>query len=267
MAEFGHFKSGNNELAYSYAVPSEKAEKTGIIFVHAADSNRLGPHRMFVEMAASFNSLGYPTLRFDLSGCGDSTGVVVKGDGLAQLLDVVEAVHFFTNIAKIKNVVLFGISRGSYLCYHAMAQHVLPLSGMILLSIPYSSDRTALKSFSNILKEYILKLHDPTRFRNLLSGKANPRGILRTFCKSLGLRNRYSANRQHGFLSTCPTLFIYGSKDPIMHESIKFYTEKYRGNDIPYTCHIIPHANHSFFHYKWKEEIFAVSKRWLSENR
>ena len=76
MTETGYFNSGGNELFYSCTIPAGKNETTGIVFVHAADGNRLGPHRMFVEFARHFNSLGYPTFRFDLSGCGDSTGAV-----------------------------------------------------------------------------------------------------------------------------------------------------------------------------------------------
>ena len=56
---------------------------------------------MIVEFANSLNSLGYPTLRFDLSGCGDSTGSVLRADTAADVSDVVEAVGFFAARANL----------------------------------------------------------------------------------------------------------------------------------------------------------------------
>lgn len=263
MLEVGYFRSGDNELSYSCVIPPGKAKRAGFIFVHAADGNRLGPHRMFVELANKFNSLGYPTLRFDLSGCGDSTGSITRSDITPEVFDVVEATRFFVAKANLNSVILFGISRGSHVCYTAMMQHPLSLSGMILLSIPLSSNRAALKSLGLRLKEYICKLRDPKRLWKLLSGRANVAQIWQTLTTALQLSGRYNRAEKKGSASRCPVLFIYGEHDPIGKESSQYYTSRCQENDLPYDCHFIVDANHSFFHYKWKEEIFSVSKQWL----
>ncbi|MCX5638225.1 MAG: alpha/beta fold hydrolase [Planctomycetota bacterium] len=263
MNEVGYFRSGNNELSYSCVIPPAKVKKTGIVFVHAADGNRLGPHRMFVELANNFNSLGCPTLRFDLSGCGDSTGSFSGSNIVAEVLDVVEAARFFVNRVNLESVILFGISRGSRVCYTAMTQNSLPLRGMILLSTPAPSNKAALKSFGARLREYTCKLKDPKHLWKLLSGRANISQIWQTLVTALQLSKRYAREDKKRFASRCPMLFIYGGLDPIGEESSQYYTRRCRENDLPYQCHFIAGANHSFFHYKWKEEIFSVSKRWL----
>ncbi|MHC4396872.1 MAG: hypothetical protein ACYS1A_14580 [Planctomycetota bacterium] len=59
--------------------------------------------------------------------------------------------------------------------------------------------------------------------------------------------------------------FIYGSKDPIAADSALYYSricEKYK---IPYRVAEIKNANHSFFHYRWKEQIMEMTKEWLME--
>ena len=263
MVETGYFRSGDNELSYSRTIPRGQAKKVGVVFIHASDGNRLGPHRMFVEFANSFDSLGYPTLRFDLSGCGDSTGSVSRADTAADVSDVVEAVGFFTARAKLKGVILLGISRGSRVCYTAMAEHLLPLSGMILLSTPVSSSRAALKSFGVRLREYVCKLRDPRRLRKLLSGRANLPQIWQTLMNALRLRRRYTQVHEKAFASRCPVLFVYGRGDSLAEESSRYYARKCRENKLPYDCHFVADANHSFFHYRWKEEILGVSRLWL----
>ena len=265
MIEVGCFKSGDNRLSYSCAIPNGALAETGIIFVHAADGNRLGPHRMFVELANRYDHLGYPTLRFDLTGCGDSTGTVSPNDINGEVRDVVGACRFFINKADLTGVILLGISRGARVCYSAMVDHEIPLDGMILLSMPFSSSTTALKSFGTRLNEYFHKAKDTTRLRKMLRGKASLAGIWRTLAVALGLGKRYSKLAKKTFVSKCPLLFIYGGHDPVTEQSSRYYTDKCREQALQYDCHFIPQANHSFFHYKWKERIFDLSKQWLHQ--
>ena len=51
MNRIDFFDSGPNRLSCVCTVPDSREIKAGLIFVHAADGNRLGPHRMFVELA------------------------------------------------------------------------------------------------------------------------------------------------------------------------------------------------------------------------
>ena len=265
MTETGFLNSGSNELSYSCEIPSGQTRRIGVIFVHAADGNRLGPHRMFVEYANCYNSLGYPTLRFDLSGCGDSTGKASQNGITTEVFDTTEAVKFFMARANLEKVVLFGISRGARVCYSVMEQHSLPLGGMILLSTPTSSNKAAINSLRVRLKEYFHKLRDPKSLRKLLSGRANVRQIWRTLTTAVQLRNRYAQSERKFFATKCPVLFIYGGQDPMARESSQYYTIKCSENSTPYDCHFVADANHSFFHYKWKEEILDVSKQWLQK--
>ena len=263
MTETGYFNSGENELFYSCTNPAGNSEATGIVFVHAADGNRLGPHRMFVEFARHFNSLGFPTFRFDLSGCGDSTGTASDTNIASEVSDTIEAIHFFMEKINLENVILLGISRGARVCYNAMAQHELPLSSVILLSMPISGNKAALNSLQSRLKEYFHKFKDPKHLQKLLSGKANFRQIGRTLTTALRLKNRYAPTETSIFSTKCPVLFVYGERDPLAEQSSRYYTTKCRENELPYDCHFIADANHSFFHYKWKEQILDITVKWL----
>ena len=58
MIEAGYFKGISNDLFYVCSLPDRNAKRTGVLFVHAAGGNRLGPHRMFVELAQKLNKSG-----------------------------------------------------------------------------------------------------------------------------------------------------------------------------------------------------------------
>lgn len=264
MVENGYFKSGSNELFYSCTIPEKKLIKTGVVFVHAALGNRFGPHRMFVELSAKFNAIGLPAFRFDLSGCGDSTGSESGSDITRDVSDTAQACRFFIDRAGLDSVILFGISRGARICYSAAAKYELPLAGLILLSTPASTGRAAINSFANRLKEYLCKLKDPWYLGKLLHGRINIHRICSTLLSGLLLAGRYRPTEKC-FPAKCPVLLIYGGSDPITPELSRYYIGSCKENDLPYKCHVIAGANHSFFHYKWKEEIFDLSKKWLKE--
>jgi len=261
--EVGYFRSGENELYYSADIPSETSGGAGIVFVHAADGNRLGPHRMFVELARKFNGLGYATLRFDLSGCGDSSGSTSNGGVEAEVFDVVSAVKFLKAGAELDEVILFGISRGARLCYRAMAEHELPLEGVILLSAPVPGGKAGLSSFAGQLKQYLYKLKEPSYARKLISGRANIGGVHRTLMTALRLGGRYKPIEGVAFATIAPILFIYASHDPIAEASSLYYKGACERSQVRFDCRFIDGANHSFFHYKWKEQIFDLSTQWL----
>ena len=263
MNKTGYFTSRQNRLFFSLTNSKSVTKKTGILFVHAAEGNRLGPHRMFVETANRFNQLGYSTFRFDLAGCGDSTGTDSQTDIEPDIANTIDAVRFFQNLAGLGEVIIFAISKGSLVAFNTMVKHNLSLGGLILLSIPVSNKKAAKKAFKSRLKEYSYKLSNQRQFRRLLSGKVDILGVYRTLCGSLKLSRRYPKIITQKYANNCPVLFIYGGCDPVMTESVDYYTKQCRAQNIAYDCHIIKEANHSFFHYQWKEQVLTTAQEWL----
>lgn len=265
MNDLGYFKSGANLLSFSATYTKTSGKGTGIVFVHAADGNKLGPHRMFVELARRFTDKGYPTFRFDLAGCGDSTGSVSTNGLDGEIADTANAIEFFTVHSSIDDIVLLGISRGALVCYRAMLERNLPLQGLILLSMPYSSHSTGLRSFAGELKQYFYKIKQPEYRHKLIHRQANLRQIGSTLKKALTLKNRYKETIYKDSLSKPPILFIYAGNDTTAQKSSEYYTKRCTQKGLRCDCYFIPGANHSFFHYAWKKQIFEVSLYWLQK--
>ncbi|MHC4396873.1 MAG: alpha/beta hydrolase [Planctomycetota bacterium] len=153
MNRIEFFSSGTNRLFCVCTVPDSQSIQAGLIFVHAADGNRLGPHRMFVELADRLKYCGIASLRFDMRGCGDSEGKPARGAINSDIEDLQNALRFFASTYKLPKIFLFGISRGAMVILSALAEHSLPVDRTVLLSTPFSSSKAAAKKFTDRLKE------------------------------------------------------------------------------------------------------------------
>lgn len=265
MIEKDFFNSENNTLSYACTIPDGQRIKAGIIFVHAADGNRLGPHRMFVELANKLKDSGIISFRFDMRGCGDSQGRPAR-DGIDfDIEDLLNAIDFFISKYKPPKIFLFGISRGARIIFSALAEHSIPVGGAVLLSIPFSSTKAAARSFSSHVREYIYKFRDPQSLKKFLTGKVNFKQIIKTLSFALGSFQRYRRNNNE-FATRCPLFFIYGSKDPVATDSQIHYGRICKKYKVLFKIIKIKNANHSFFHYQWKEQILCITEEWLMEN-
>jgi hypothetical protein len=262
----GYFNSKDNKLFYVCTIPDRMTVNASVIFVHAANSNRLGPHRMFVELAEKLNNLGISSLRFDMRGCGDSTGKASRNQIEPDIEDLMCAVEFFVSKYSIRKIFLFGISRGARVSFSILAEHSIPISGAILLSTPFYSPEVVAKSFSNRIKEYLYKFENPDNLKKLLTGKVNFKQIAKTFGFALASSQRYHWDNDTKFVTKCPLLFVYGQKDPIANDSYIFYSKICKKFKVPYDISEIENANHSFFHYQWKNQIFDMVEKWLMKN-
>lgn len=264
MNRIEFFDSSPNKLSCVCTLPDDQAVKAGMIFVHAADGNRLGPHRMFVELAEKLKCCGVASLRFDIRGCGDSEGEPARNDINPDIEDLLSAIDFFVSKNHLPKVFLLGISRGARVILSALAEHSLPVDGAILLSTPFSGSKATAKKFTDRLKEYLYKFRNPESLKKLLTGKANLKQIAKTLAFALSSAKRYRRNSDE-FVTRCTLFFIYGSKDPIAADSATYYSRICETFNIPFKAVEIKNANHSFFHYRWKEQIMEMTKEWLME--
>lgn len=106
------------------ATPAQKHAVPGVVLLNAGLIHRVGPNRLYVSIARRLTELGYPTLRFDMSGIGDSpvTSSGLSGSERAQK-DVAAAVDALVDTTGCEGVVAMG------LCSGAMAAHAAALRG------------------------------------------------------------------------------------------------------------------------------------------
>lgn len=111
IASFGH----EGQLAGTLTLPDESAKPVGLLLLNAGVIQRMGPHRVNVKLARKASEAGFASLRFDLSGLGDSLSLPSKLPFERQaVLDITTAISYLQRTTGIERVVIVGICSGAH---------------------------------------------------------------------------------------------------------------------------------------------------------
>jgi Serine aminopeptidase, S33 len=124
----------DNGLVGVASVPNDTpAHGLGVILLNAGLVHRVGPFRLYVELARNLATLGLPVLRFDQRDLGDSLPSVAASSPQMQLrADCSDALTVLAQRSGCKRFVLIGICSGADGSF-AYAQHDARVAGIVLL--------------------------------------------------------------------------------------------------------------------------------------
>ncbi len=173
--------------AWLYGVLSLPAQVTqapaprGVLIVVGGPQVRTGSHRQFTLLARSLAQAGFPVLRFDYRGMGDSEGEARDfervRDDLRAALDC-----FFAQVPGMRDVVLWGLCDGA-----SAATMYAPgdprVAGLALLNPWVRTEQGAAKA---TLKHYYrARLLDPGLWKKIASGNFEAGQAARSFAASV----------------------------------------------------------------------------------
>jgi len=93
---------------------AEQAAPFAVIMMTPGMLHSVGPYRMHVDIARSLEEQQISSLRFDLSGIGESLGVGVSGRSIDRAAsEATEAMDYLSDKHGIKQFVLFGLCSGA----------------------------------------------------------------------------------------------------------------------------------------------------------
>lgn len=180
----------------------------GIILLCPGVKNRVAPQRLYVKMAKRFCSLGFPVLRFDFHGIGDSEGEVAEERtadfyGAVQagryVGDTLTAMNWMEANCGLRSFILAGLCGGAITGLLAGARDSRVL-GLLALGIPVTLDGNRFEGSKYITRgqlgrlrtRYISKLDDPSSWLRLLTFRSDYRTIVKSLCSPLlsALKNR-----------------------------------------------------------------------------
>lgn len=256
------------------------AKSTFILMLHGWSGYRTGPHQMQTRAARRFAQLGFPVLRFDFAGRGDSDGAAELAT-LATMKDDVDTVlDWIKSTFPTHKVLLAGLCSGCEVAFSAAAAP--QINGLMLWSAPAfaagaSGERTRRKRWHH-LGEYARKLLRPSTYKKLLRGSVDVRGVSKVLShqggESKNIENDLPGQLPRGWRQSIlernkdlaiPVLMIFGSADPTGVEALDWYE-----NQFPKNCKIdkrwIEGANHSYYGLAWEREVIEESEEWLRRN-
>jgi dienelactone hydrolase len=117
------------ELSGVLAMPQGPREPVCVIFLHSGAIRRVGPSRMWVDVARRWAAHGIPSLRLDVEGIGDAGGAVApfRSDedfhNPRHLSQVEAAIDLLRERGVAERFVLIGLCSGAFWSFHVALDH------------------------------------------------------------------------------------------------------------------------------------------------
>jgi exosortase A-associated hydrolase 1 len=179
------------------SLPAESAPLAVLVIV-GGPQYRVGAHRQFVLLARQLAAAGYPVLRFDHRGVGDSTA---KHPGFDQTgPDIQAAIHaLFERLPGLGGVMLWGLcdAASAALIYHERYRDPR-VKGLALINPWVRSTHTLART--HVKHYYVERLLQASFWRKLLRGQLEPaawRGLWRNLRMALSRPDRADSGFQH----------------------------------------------------------------------
>lgn len=143
----------------------------GLVIVVGGPQTRVGSHRQFVLLARRLAAAGYPVLRFDYRGMGDSGGETKNFEEIDQ--DIATAIDALQQACPmVQRVVLWGLCDGAAASLlYCGARQDARLVGLCLPN-PWVRSEASLAR-THLKHHYTARLLQGAFWRKLLSGKFN----------------------------------------------------------------------------------------------
>jgi pimeloyl-ACP methyl ester carboxylesterase len=185
--------------------PPSSQPRTCVLLLTIASHHRIGPNRLHTRWARELPGHGIATLRFDVSGTGDSepneTGRENAPYALDQVADVSAAVDLLRGRG-FERFVAVGVCSGAYLAWHAALADAR-LSGVVLINpqtftwkpgdlVEIGGARKRAAGFKST-RFYRRALFDAATWKRLFSGQINVPGIGAEVAGRLASRARRAA--------------------------------------------------------------------------
>ena len=277
------FQAAGQALAGNLTLP-DRGHGLGLVFVHGWSGVRGGPHSILTSTARHLAEQGFPSVRFDLSGRGES-----QGNGLDACLptmadDLVAATRLCRERAGVDKVVIFGMCSGGTVAIGTLPR--LPdAAGLVLLSVyPFSDGDSFGRDMHRTLhfaKVYWHKLWQLHTWKRLFRGEVR---VLRVLDVLFGHFRKSSKEgpseegKQPGeaaeagpqeksppkehlqkLTSGIPGLMIYGSADPDAGAAQAYYRTFVEEHSLPIEFVEIEGAHHNFTSREWKQQIARLT--------
>lgn len=176
------------------SLPERPASGTGVVVIVGGPQYRAGSHRQFVLLARAVAAAGYPVLRFDYRGMGDSTGEMRDFQKVTP--DIAAAIDtLLRRVPTVRQVVLWGLcdAASAALLYRHDTKDSR-VRGLCLLNPWVRSDASLAKT--QVKHYYSQRLRQKEFWAKLLSGKVARSaltGLARNLATALSAKTKADA--------------------------------------------------------------------------
>lgn len=264
-----------NETLFGILARPELPADLGIVVVVGGPQTRVGSHRQFVLLARALAAAGYPVLRFDVRGMGDSSGDQRSFEALTS--DIGAAIDELQSAnPTVKRVVLWGLcDAASAALLYCDETRDSRIAGLCLLNPWVRSEATLAKT--QVKHYYGQRLLQKEFWAKLLSGRLNVVHSVAELLRKLGQATA-KIEPQLGFQErmargwnnfTGPILLILSGDDYTAKEFLEYEASaaSWRGllEQAGVTRFDLPNADHTFSSQDWRNSVENACLDWLKQ--
>jgi exosortase A-associated hydrolase 1/exosortase A-associated hydrolase 2 len=281
------FSSNGSKLVGILHKP-DSVRQRGIVLVVGGPQYRIGSHRQFVLISRALSARGFPVLRFDYRGMGDSEG---EWQGFEHISDDIQSAidALYREVPTIEGVVIWGLcDAASAASFYAPADP--RVEGMVLLNPWVRSEQGAARAY---LKYYYLeRLLSSGFWLKIWQGRFDFTGSAKSFWN---LMRRAGSARRHYPNGTASGAGNTAPQTPVplaerMFLSLKAFPGRVllvlSGNDLTaaefkdsvkgsrafsrllrdrrFTTEHLEESDHTFSRREWRNRVVDATLAWLA---
>ncbi len=256
------------------------SRRMGVVVVVGGPQYRVGSHRQFALMARAFCTAGYPVLRFDYRGMGDSEGEPRSFEDVdADIGVAVDAL--LREIPQLEGVLLWGLCDAAAACSIYANRKDPRISALVLANPWVRSPAGEAKAY---LKHYYLqRLLQRSFWQKLARGAFNPlralRGLLGMYAQTLSKSEAGSpAGRRRSFVermymglqgTPVPVLFLISEVDLTAKEFVDHCGSRREWQALLRQPRIrsepLAGVDHTFSGAQSMQSVIGVCLQWMSQ--
>lgn len=270
-----------------------------LILLPAGLKDRVGPHRLYVQVARMVASYGVAVLRLDARGIGESDGELdgaFNGKHYRSIQsglfvdDCLLAMNDIDQRMEGCRFILGGLCGGAISAQLVAAKSADRVLGVLSWShvavldseAPGVSGTTRSEVMSNS-RSYIRKVLSPHAWQRIFRGESsfaailsNVTSMISLLLEKTGLVRLHWANENPLFFSSfrqlqhadVQHLMIFGARDARWTAFKELVVDGFLGGAFQgkgYQIKVIEDANHEFHLRDWRQALMAASLRWVTE--
>jgi exosortase A-associated hydrolase 1 len=273
------FDCAKESLMGILAVPKTKVASTGVIVIVGGPQYRAGSHRQFVLLSRALAAGGYPVLRFDYRGMGDSNGATRDFNDVSS--DIGAAIDAMQqHLSSVSEVALWGLCDGaSAALLYCDETNDARVRGLCLLN-PWVRSEASLAR-AHVKHYYTQRLRQKEFWFKLLSGKVALAALegLWNNVRLMGSNSKTSvsglklpfqqrmAEAWNGFHGGI--LLLLSGEDYTAKEFLEYANMDSAWNGLlgkpEVARHELPEADHTFSDVKSRTKAESLTLDWLEE--
>jgi pimeloyl-ACP methyl ester carboxylesterase len=296
-------RNGQRLAGILHEPPVRGARGAGVILLSPGMKNRVAPHRLYCKMAAAIAARGFPVLRFDFYGLGDSEGTLEE----TQLADVYRAIQtgryvddtrasmdWMARECGVGEFIVGGLCGGAITGLLA-ARHDKRVSALLAIGIPAILDSSSTPQtvfmtqgqLGRLREGYLRKLTSPSAWLRLFTLKTDVRQLLRALRVKKGTpgapptepaATATPADNTNPLFAPAllellgsrrPALLLFSGADRLYWEFEEKFLARHREAFDRVAArariHTVADANHVLTFEEWQQEAFEHVHAWLDE--